>query len=273
MAAVATESGRRLKDPAHYARWVRRFHEMEDVAPLDLDLLVERCRIEIYEDIFDGFLGLWFRAGSREGIVLDSRQAPRRRRFTLGHELAHSCIPSHRQATNLKCLDADLTEADTNRGIETEANVFAAELLAPKKLVTAMLNKGALGLAKADEIATRFDISLTCAARRVVEHSGQPTALVLTVGDRIAWCVRRHGFPFGLPGKGDRVPADTIAHFVKGGEDGTVVPQRVDAGTWLPRVPGRFTLMESAIRLGALDQVLSLLWIPDLEQTESDDED
>jgi hypothetical protein len=245
---------------------------MEDAVPLDLDLLAKRCRIEIYEDTFDGFLGLWFRAGSREGIVLDSRQIPRRRRFTLGHELAHSCIPAHRKATNLKCLEADLTEADTDRGIETEANVFAAELLAPKRLVTPMLKTGALGLAKADEIADRFDISLTCAARRIVEHSGQPTALVLTDGERVSWCVRRHGFPYGLPGKGDRVPPDTIAHFIGRGEQGTLAPRRVDPRSWLPMNTTRFTLMESAKRLGSLDQVISLLWIPDLEADESDEE-
>lgn len=262
-----------MKDPAHYARWVRQFHGMEDTAPLDVDLLAKRCGIAVHEEEYDSFLGLWLHIGSREGILLDSRQIPRRRRFTLGHELGHSCIPSHRKATNLKCIDADLNEADVDRGIETEANRFAAELLAPRKLVASMLKTGALGLAKADEIATRFDISLTCASRRVVEHSGQPGALVLTERGRVSWCVRRHGFPYGLPGKGDRVPPDTIAHFVEHGEGGTTTPRQIDARTWLPMVAGRFTLMESAIRLGSLEQVLSLLWIPDLEAGESEDEE
>jgi len=261
-----------MKDPAHYARWVRQFHGMEDAAPLDVDLVAKRCGIAVHEDEFDSFLGLWLHIGSREGILLDSRQIPRRRRFTLAHELGHSCIPSHRKSTNLKCIDADVNEADIDRGIETEANTFAAELLAPKKLVATMLKTGALGLAKADEISTRFDISLTSAARRVVEHSGQPTALVLAKRGRVSWCLRRHGFPYGLPGKGDRVPPDTIAHFVEDGESGTPVPRQVGTRTWLPMVTGRFTLMESAIRLGSLDQVLSLLWVPDLEGDESEEE-
>jgi hypothetical protein len=34
----------------------------------------------------------------------------------------------------------------------------------------------------------------------------------------------------------------------------------------------RFTVMESAIRLGSLDQIICLLWIPDIDKEESDDE-
>ncbi len=262
-----------MKDPSHYAKWVRKIHGMETAVPLDVDLLAERCGIAVHDDDFDGFLGLWLHAGSREGILLDARQTPRRRRFTLAHELGHSCIPTHRKATNLKCIDADLSEADTDRGIETEANVFAAALLAPKRLVSPLLKTGALSLAKADEIANTFEISLTCAARRVAEHSGQPTALVLTDHGRISWCVRRGGFPYGLPDKGDRVPPETIAHFVEHGEDGTLAPRRVRSTSWLPMTPPRFTLMESAIRLGSLDQILSLLWIPDLERGGTEDEE
>lgn len=262
-----------MKDPAHYARWVRQVHGMEMAIPLDLDLLAERCQIAVHDEEFDGFLGLWFCIEGIDGIVLDARQGRRRRRFTLGHEIGHACIPTHRKSGARQCLEVDLSEADVDRGLETEANSFAAELLAPKKLVTPMLKTGALGLAKAESIAERFDISLTCAARRVVEHGGQPAALVLVEGGRVAWCLRRHGFPYGLPGKGDRVPADTIARFVEHGDAGTRMPRRVDARTWLPMVAARFTLMESATRLGSLDQVLSLLWIPDLEQDEAEDDD
>jgi hypothetical protein len=245
---------------------------MEEEIPLDVDALAERCNIVVHEDEFDGFLGLWFSIQGRDGIVLHARQGRRRRRFTLGHELGHACMPTHRTSGARQCLETDLTEADADRGIETQANLFAAELLAPKRLVAPLLKTGALGLAKADDIANRFDISLTCAARRIVEHSGQPTALVLSEGGRIAWCVRRHGFPWGLPGRGDRVPVDTIAHSVGHGNDDALAPRPVSGSGWLPDSTGRFRLMESAIRLGALDQILSLLWIPDLEPEGSEEE-
>jgi hypothetical protein len=260
-----------VKDPAHYARWVRRVHDVEEELPLDVDALATRCNIHVHDDEFDGFLGLWFTVQGRDAIVLDARQGRRRRRFTLGHELGHACMPSHRASGARQCLDTDLAEADSDRGLEAEANQFAAELLAPRRLVAPLLKTGALDLAKADEIANRFDISLTCAARRVVEHSGQPMALVLSSGGRIIWSVRRHGFPYGLPGRGDPAPPDTIAHSIDRGDGGTLAPRPVSRTAWLPERRGQFTLMESAIRLGMLDQVLSLLWIPDMESADSED--
>jgi len=200
-----------MNDPQHYARWVRRVHSMEHDVPICVDLLAEKCRIPIYEDSIRGFLGLWFHVRECEGIVLAEGQAPRRRRFTLAHELGHACLPAHRKSAGLKCLEEDLSEADSNRTMETEANAFAAELLAPRKLVTPMLASGAISIRKADEIAEWFDVSLTCVVRRVVEYGKQPAAMVLCDGGKVKWSVRRNGFPYGLPGSGDAIPPGSIA--------------------------------------------------------------
>lgn len=262
-----------MKSPGDYARWVRRVHGLEEVVPLDVDDLARRCGITVAEETINSFLGLWLRVGSVEGIILDKRQGHARRRFTLAHELGHSCIPTHRKSASLRCLAVDLSGKDSGSTVEAQANEFAAELLAPRKLVAPLLKTGALSLAKAEEIADRFEISLTCAARCVIEHGAQPAALVLTEGGQVSWCVRRHGFPYGLPGNGDRVPPDTMAHFVEHGEDGSRAPRQVSSTAWLPMISARFTVMESAIRLGSLGQVISLLWIPDLEQGPPEDED
>ncbi len=259
-----------MKDPAFYARWVRKVHDLETAAPLDVDLLVTRCGIEVYADEFDGFLGLWLRAGSKEGIVLDARQSARRRRFTLAHELGHACLPGHRKATILKCLASDVSDSDSARSIEAEANSFAAELLAPKKLIAPLLRTGAFDLVKAREIAEQFEISLTCAARRLVETCGQPAALVLCEGGRVSWCVRRNGLPYGLPGTGDPVPLETIAADIEAGAESIPEAKEVDMAAWLPMSEVKGPLMESAVHLGSLGQVVSLLWIPDLEAKEEE---
>jgi len=59
---------------------------------------------------------------------------------------------------------------------------------------------------------------------------------------------------------------------VVAGRDGSLDPRRVELLTWLPEFSGRSTLMESAIRLGSLGQILSLLWIPDLDGDESEEQ-
>jgi hypothetical protein len=238
---------------------------METDIPIDVDLLAETCGIPIHEESIQGFLGLWLHFGSCEGIVLAEGQIPRRRRFTLAHELGHACLPTHRKSAGLKCLETDLIEGESDRTIESEANAFAAELLAPRKLVTPMLSTGAIGIRKADQIAERFDISLTSAVRRVVEYSREPAAMVLCEGPKVKWSVRRNHFPYGLPGAGDKIPPGSIAKEIVAGQQGSLDPRNVERLTWLPDASGHFTLMESAIRLGGLDQVLSLLWIPNLE--------
>ncbi|HMO55398.1 MAG TPA: ImmA/IrrE family metallo-endopeptidase, partial [Tepidiformaceae bacterium] len=85
---------------------------MEDDIPVDVDLLAEKCGIPVHEDSIQGFLGLWLHVGDSEGIVLAEGQSPRRRRFTLAHELGHACLPTHRKSAGLKCLEEDLAERD-----------------------------------------------------------------------------------------------------------------------------------------------------------------
>jgi Zn-dependent peptidase ImmA (M78 family) len=88
---------------------------MADDAPLNLDRLAERCDIDVYEDQFDGFLGLCLRVGDRHGIALATGQIHARRRFTLAHELGHACMPGHSKAAVLQCLATDLSGADPDK--------------------------------------------------------------------------------------------------------------------------------------------------------------
>jgi len=256
-----------VRTPASYARWVRDVHGMKNDAPLDVDRLAECCGVQLYEDRFDGFLGLWFKVGVVHAIVLDQRQIPTRRRFTLAHELGHACMPGQANAASLRCLAADLSGADTDKTTEREANEFAAELLAPRHLVGPMLTTGSVSLAKGQQVADRFEISLTAGARRVVEWAGQAAALVLCDDGHVMWSVRRSGFPYGLPCKGDPIPPGTLAAYTWSGETGALEPQETDAIQWLREGERQqsLTMLESAIRLGDTRQVLSLLWIPELE--------
>lgn len=82
--------------------------------------------------------------------------ALRRYRFTIAHELGHwIChVANAAQSQPKYCRAQDLSE-DTDRTLEREANVFAAELLMPEPAVrTAWDDLGA-----PDELASRFDVS------------------------------------------------------------------------------------------------------------------
>ena len=66
-------------------------------------------------------------------IVINSEARHERRRFTLGHELGHFMIPRH--GHKMQCSKSDLAMS-TSVAIEAEANLFAAELLMPKRLLS-----------------------------------------------------------------------------------------------------------------------------------------
>lgn len=254
-----------MKSPAHYARWVRTVHGLDDMVPLDVDLLADKCGIPVHDTEIDSFLGLCLRIDGRPAILLDSKQIRTRRRFTLAHELGHACIPTHHGLSSLKCVTEDLSGKDANQSVEQQANDFAAELLVPRKLLSAMLSTGEISLRQAEEVSATFDVSLTCASRRLVEHCKEAAALVMCEGGNVSWCVRRHGFPYGLHARGTPIPVGTVAWDVEHGSGTGLEPLEVEPSTWLPEASGSFTLIESAIKLGSLDQVISLLWIPDLE--------
>ncbi len=104
--------------------------------------------------------------GALKTIYLDRRECrrhPRRRRFTIAHEIGHWVL--HISAGKLYgCRPADIVEQrearpDTRalRRIEAEANRFAAELLLPETLVVPAATE--LG-ANVPALADRFDVSV-----------------------------------------------------------------------------------------------------------------
>lgn len=93
----------------------------------------------------------------------ECRRHPRRRRFTIAHEIGHWVL--HISAGKLYgCRPADIVEqpqttSDTRelRRIEAEANRFAAELLSPETLVVPAAAE--LG-SNVPALADRFDVSV-----------------------------------------------------------------------------------------------------------------
>ncbi len=105
-------------------------------------------------------------------ILLDADEAThgetpiRRHRFTVAHELGHwvcHCLEGRAPAPERAyCRPIDLTEA-TDRALEREANVFAAELLMPEAAVretwAQLVAQSHEGFDPVAACARRFDVS------------------------------------------------------------------------------------------------------------------
>jgi len=90
--------------------------------------------------------------------VSDAGHPIRRRRFTIAHEIGHwVChVLGAEQVEPVYCRAVDLS-SETDRTLEREANVFAAELLMPEPAVRATWAE----IGDVAACATRFDVSPT----------------------------------------------------------------------------------------------------------------
>lgn len=111
-----------------------------------------------------------------------------RTRFSVAHELGHYFIEAHR--TFLRRTGKSHPsrgEFLSDRTIETEADAFAAGLLMPASLLAPLVNEGEMSFADIEKWAGKFKTSLTSTARRAVELSDFPCALVGVREGRVAY--------------------------------------------------------------------------------------
>jgi hypothetical protein len=88
-------------------------------------------------------------------VVLRAGEAPVRQRFTLAHEVGHwVCQVQEGHDAPVYCRAADLAPG-TDRTLEREANVFAAELLMPEPAVRAEWPRAE----STEALARRFGVS------------------------------------------------------------------------------------------------------------------
>jgi Zn-dependent peptidase ImmA (M78 family) len=152
-----------------------------------------------------------------EGIIMVRAGAtPQRRRFTVGHELGHFLNPGHETTarTGFACTPKDLATpwsvlagADRHRAQEAEANRFAVELLAPRRLIQPMFLRGTPDLENVLTLSRELDISREAGARRWLELHDEPMALVFGGDGVVRYVEQSAEFPVVRARKGDRLPS------------------------------------------------------------------
>ena len=147
----------------------------------DLPIDVERIAAQLGADVVFGspmsrdLSGLLYRDGERTVIGVNSVHAPARQRFTIAHEVGHLVLHAGRPVV----LDhvVRLNYRDPRSGTATDAeeiaaNGFAAELLMPRELVIAEVERArargdALDPSFVRPPATGFDVSAEAMGNRL----------------------------------------------------------------------------------------------------------
>lgn len=209
-------------------------------------------------------------------ILVNSASALPRRRYTTAHELGHFLNLWHRPADSsdrFLCTKADLAtpwgrqspRAARHHVQESEANCFAIELLAPKRLIRPYLC-GIPDLEKVLALSDMLLISREAGARRYVESHRQSCALVFSRHGLVRYVERNSQFPFVSYGRDHRLPELAPA------EDGTGLSSHVEVEVrdWLTR-PNRKSLVAQTLhqREGYAMTLLAF----DAEESDQSDEE
>jgi len=192
--------------------------------PVPIEALCERFDIvsigEIDTDQFEAAL-ITDELRSTGHILVASGRSPQRRRVSIGHELGHFLIPTHKVPAGggLYCSAEDLRlletgEQDCRRRMEAEANSFAARLLMPPPLLKSQLR--AIRDPQVNDIvhlASLFDVSREAMARAMTEHDRRSLAVIIVANGRVVRMYRNAElFPWIDAQWGSGVPTGSAWH-------------------------------------------------------------
>lgn len=182
--------------------------------PTPLERFVELAGIEsISELTTDGFEGMLITnpEKSRGAIMVKAGVSPRRRRFTVAHELGHFLLPWHRQQ-KFSCKSSDIKDSAFSRtnsteqvNIEVEANAFASELLMPSSAFKSFIDDFETPtLQNLTTLSDTFDVSFEATVHRYKALSDKPLAFVFSHHNVVRYWVKTQEMPYMLKVRKDQ---------------------------------------------------------------------
>lgn len=193
---------------------------------------------------------------------------PRRKRFSLAHELGHW---NYHRGRSFECRVDDWVEGYSRKPVEEkEADQYASELLMPAYMFAPLakqLKRPTIDGVK--ELAEKFNTSLTATAIRLVNMNVWPLVLVCHSKQGRLWFNRSKDVPDRwFPQK--ELSSDSMAFDMLFGQVERVRYQKATADTWFDhRHADRYDIIEDALRISS-EQVLCLLWLENDEMLEED---
>lgn len=192
----------------------------------------------------DGFIGgLITNATKSTGVILLSRDLQKgRRRFTVGHELAHLLIPTHKPGSDdrflcslsdLQALDPKV--AERRMRWEAEANRFSSLMLLPPPVFRKEANASRdPDLQEVVRLASRYEVSKEVAGRAYVDYRQEPVAFLLTHEGKLLRSYRRKSdFPFITAQWGAPIPKGSLLLRKKHELNVASEIEETDAAVWL----------------------------------------
>jgi Zn-dependent peptidase ImmA (M78 family) len=119
--------------------------------------------------------GFLLRDGATTIIGINSRNAPKRQRFTIAHELGHWCLHEKQRLIidhSVMIYKRDDVSSQATDQQEIEANRFAAEILMPRDMIKSVAKSLRANAASREDfvttIAREFDVSIEAMGYRLI---------------------------------------------------------------------------------------------------------
>jgi Zn-dependent peptidase ImmA (M78 family) len=142
--------------------------------PVNVERIARSLGVKVEFAPFDDELsGMAFIKDGVPAIGINSLHRPNRQRFTLAHELAHIVLHPDQLGKAVHVdkgsLRRDRVSAEGSDLLEIQANVFAAELLMPEELLSAVLDEkfDLEDPQVLETLANKFRVSLTALQHRL----------------------------------------------------------------------------------------------------------
>ncbi len=126
------------------------------VIPLDVERVARELNISVeYTPLEDDLSGILRKDEETNSwnMQVNAKHHPNRRRYTIGHELAHFCL--HRHQEN-RFVDKIFFRGDESSKAEWQANEFAGAILMPEQELREAVRSGMRGI---DDLADKFKVS------------------------------------------------------------------------------------------------------------------
>ncbi len=204
--------------------------------------------------VYDGSIGII----SIDTKILEGGQ----KQFTIAHELGHY-YNSGKKRGSFFCNGLDIRGISQSNGAETDANVFAAELLMPAEWFVKFVRGKRLETRLLGEVAQYFGVSLSAAALRYAEIGTHPVAVIMCKDGKIKWCRINKDFTFKFIRTESEVKELSYAYEFFKGERIPDQPDKILADAWFAEAYGykpNYFLYEQNIPMYRYNAVLTLVW-------------
>lgn len=253
--------------------------------PIPIEDLARALDImEIGELETQGFEGslLMLEHRAAASILVNKDARGGRRRFTIGHELGHFLIPTHKPVKGdvFLCSRDDMrvwstAEQGAYARMEVEANKFAALILMPPPLLRHYLErKGDPDLAHVLALHEDFDVSKDAAARAYAQFHSALIAVAVVHDGKILRVYRPPKFPHLGAVEGQPVPRSSV--YWRTRQSGKALTDIVEgqAGHWLESEWGkRLPVLYEQVLYQQMEYALVMLWPEFTEEDENYDPD